>query len=195
LPARPDSGEEPLTPSTISVIPPIAIMVGLQDREHYCDQRHQMTQGNSGAWRSSTCRGIALLRPSDRCRELAGKITAQGSAVAQQRTRRRRAPDCDLARRDDARHGGRATPRFAWCGAGCSVTAGHHRPSGGGDGCPASAAAPGSVHTREGAALCRRPGADSPPAFPAHAIALAVLPASLHAFPPGQLAPCVLLPG
>jgi hypothetical protein len=39
-----------------------------------------------------------------------GKITAQGSAVAQQPTRRRRALDCDIARREDARHGGRATP-------------------------------------------------------------------------------------
>ena len=44
---------------------------------------------------------------------LPGKITAQGSAVAQQPTRRRRALDCDLARRDDARHGGRATPRLS----------------------------------------------------------------------------------
>jgi hypothetical protein len=49
---------------------------------------------------------------------LPGKSTAQGSAVAEQPTRRRRALDCGLARRDDARHGGRATPRLtAWHGA------------------------------------------------------------------------------
>ena len=41
---------------------------------------------------------------------------------------------------------------FAWRGAGCRVTAGHHRPGGSGDGRLASAAAPGSVRTREGAA-------------------------------------------
>ena len=98
---------------------------------------------------------------------LPGKVTAQGSAVAQQPTRRRRALDCDLARRDDARHGGRATPRLtAWRGAGCCVTAGHHRPGGSGEVRPASAAAPGSVRTREGAASADAPGADSPPPFP-----------------------------
>jgi hypothetical protein len=97
---------------------------------------------------------------------LPGKITAQGSAVAEQRTRRRRALDCDLARRDDARHGGRATRGFAWCGAGCSVSAGHHRPGGSGDGRPASAAAPGSVRPREGAASADAPGHGQTPAFP-----------------------------
>jgi hypothetical protein len=96
---------------------------------------------------------LALPRPSIGAENLPDMITAQGSAVAQQPTRRRRALDCDLARRDDARHGGRATPRLtAWRGAGCCVTAGHHRPGGGGDGRPVSAAAPGSVRTREGAA-------------------------------------------
>ena len=43
---------------------------------------------------------------------LPGKVAAQGSAVAEQPTRRRRALDCDLARRDDARHGGRAARSF-----------------------------------------------------------------------------------
>jgi hypothetical protein len=50
--------------------------------------------------------------------------------------------DCDLARREDARHGGRATPGFRTRGAECCVTAGHHRPGGSGDGRPASAARP-----------------------------------------------------
>jgi hypothetical protein len=44
----------------------------------------------------------------------------------------------------------------------CHVTAGHHRPGGSGDDCSASAAAPGSVRTREGAASADAPGADSP---------------------------------
>ena len=46
---------------------------------------------------------------------------------------------------------------FAWRSAGCRVTAGHHRPGGSGDGRPASAAAPGSVRTREGAAFADAP--------------------------------------
>jgi hypothetical protein len=74
--------------------------------------------------------------------------------------------DGDLERRDDARHGGRATPRLtAWHGAGCRVTAGHHRPGGSGGGRPASAAAPGSVRTREGAASADTPGRGQSPAF------------------------------
>src|SRR5580700_10283162 len=57
---------------------------------------------------------------------LLGKITAQGSAVAQQPTRRRRALDCDLARREDARHGGRASRGFHMARCRVCVTAGHH---------------------------------------------------------------------
>jgi len=52
---------------------------------------------------------------------------------------------------------------FASRGADCSVMAGHHQPRGSGDGSPASAAAPGSVRTREGAALADAAGANSPP--------------------------------
>jgi hypothetical protein len=51
-------------------------------------------------------------------------------------------------------------------GAGCRVTAGYHRPGGSGEVRPASAAAPGSVRTREGAALADAPGTDGPPPFP-----------------------------
>ena len=81
---------------------------------------------------------------------------------------------------------------FAWRGAGCCVTAGHHRPGGSGDGRPASAAAPGSVPHARGRGLSRRPGRGQSPAFPADAIGLVVLPVSVHAFPLGQLAPfCV----
>ena len=69
------------------------------------------------------------------------------------------------------------------------MTAGHHRPGGGGEIRPESAAAPGSVRTREGAASADAPGADSPPTFPADAIGLVVLPVSVHAFSSGQLAP------
>ena len=70
-------------------------------------------------------------------------------------------PDAEnLPRTEDGR------PRLsAWRGAGCRVTAGHHRPGGSGDGRPASAVAPGSVRTREGAAPADAPGADSPPPF------------------------------
>ena len=98
---------------------------------------------------------------------LPGEITAQGSAVAEQPRRRRRALDRDLARRDDARHGGRAS-----CGlthsmrVACCVTADLHRLGGSGDGRPASAAAPGSVRTREGAASADAPSTDRPPPFP-----------------------------
>jgi len=44
----------------------------------------------------------------------------------------------------------------------------------------ASAAAPGSVRTREGAALADAPGADSPP-LPAAATGLVVVPGSVNA--------------
>ena len=81
-------------------------------------------------------------------------------------------------------------PRLtAWRGDGCYLTAGHHRPGGSGEVRPASAAAPGSVRTREGAALADAPGREPPPSFPADAIGLVVLPVSGHAFPLGQLAP------
>jgi hypothetical protein len=83
---------------------------------------------------------------------------------------------------------------FAWRGARCSVTAGHHRPGGSGDSRLASAAAPGSVRTREGAAVADALGADSP-RLSGDAIGLVVLPVSVHAFPPGQLASSALLPG
>jgi hypothetical protein len=89
---------------------------------------------------------------------LPGKITAQGSAVAQQPTRRRRALDCDLGRRDDARHGGRATPGCAWRAAECSVTAGHHRPSGSGDAPRRRRRGLGSAPARERPRDGRRPG-------------------------------------
>ena len=69
------------------------------------------------------------------------------------------------------------------------MTAGHHRPGGSGGTRAASAAAPGSVRTREGAALADAQGAESPPDFPAATIGLVVLAAPVHAFPPGQLAP------
>jgi hypothetical protein len=45
------------------------------------------------------------------------------------------------------------------------VTASHHRPGGSGEVRAAPAAAPGSVRTREGAALADAPGADSPPSL------------------------------
>ena len=110
---------------------------------------------------------LALPRPSDRCRELAGQDHCSRVCGCAATDAPRRALDGDLARRDDARHGGRATPRLtAWRGAGCCVTAGHHQPGGSGDGRPASAAAPGSVCTREGAASADAPGADSPLPFP-----------------------------
>jgi hypothetical protein len=76
---------------------------------------------------------------------------------------------------------------FTWRGAGCCVTAGCHRPGGSGEDRAASAAAPGSVRTREGAALADAPGGDSLPAFPVNAIGLVVLPVSVHAVPPGQV--------
>ena len=79
-------------------------------------------------------------------------------------------------------------PAGARCSAGYCVTAGHHRPSGSGDSRPASAAAPGSVHTREGAASADAPDADRP-YLPADAIGLVVLPVSVRGFPLGQLTP------
>ena len=55
---------------------------------------------------------------------------------------------------------------FAWRGAGCCVTAGHHRSGGSGDGRPASARrAPQRPHAR-GRGLSRRPGRGRSPAFP-----------------------------
>jgi hypothetical protein len=68
------------------------------------------------------------------------------------------------------------------------VTASNHRPARSGDSRPASAAAPGSVRTREGAASADAPGANGTPAFPV-TIGLVVEPVSVHAFPLGQLAP------
>ena len=114
---------------------------------------------------------------------LPGEITAQGSAVAQQPTRRRRALDGDLARRDDARHGGRAARGFAWRGVVCCVTAGHHRPGGSGDGRPASARRARQRPHARGRGLSRRPRRGEPPVFPAGAIGLVVLPVSVHALP------------
>jgi len=58
------------------------------------------------------------------------------------------------------------------------VAAGHHWPGDSGDARRASAAAPGSVRTREGAALADGPGRGQTPGFPADAIGLVV--------PPGQ---------
>jgi hypothetical protein len=98
---------------------------------------------------------------------LPGEVTAQGCAVAQQPTRRRRALDGDLGRREDARHGGRATPPvFAWRGAGCCVTAGHHRPGGSGDARLASAARTRQRPRAREAAPGRRPKSGQSPAFP-----------------------------
>jgi hypothetical protein len=65
---------------------------------------------------------------------------------------------------------------------------GHNLPGDSGDGRPTSAAAPGSVRTREGGAFADVPGADSPPPFPPIAIGLVVLPVSVDAFVLGQLA-------
>ena len=75
------------------------------------------------------------------------------------------------------------------------MTAGHHRPGGSGDGRPASAAAPGSVRTREGAASADAQGRGQIPAIPAADVGLVVLPVSVHAFPLGQLAPFGALAG
>ena len=62
------------------------------------------------------------------------------------------------------------------------VTAGHHRPAGSGDSRPASAAAPVSAPAREGAAQPPPPRARTVPrSFPAKALALVVLPVSVHA--------------
>jgi len=97
---------------------------------------------------------------------LPGKVAAQGSAVAQQPTRRRRALDGDLARRDDARHGGRAARGFAWRGVVCCVTAGHHRPGGSGDGRPASARRARQRPHARGRGLSRRPGRGQTPPLP-----------------------------
>src|SRR5712691_4166457 len=50
-------------------------------------------------------------RPPDRCRGLAVEDHTQGWRVAPSQTRPQGAPlDCDLARREDARHGGRTSP-------------------------------------------------------------------------------------
>jgi hypothetical protein len=73
-------------------------------------------------------------------------------------------------------------PAGARRGAGYCVTAGHHRPSGSGDSRPASAAAPGSVRTREGAASADAP-ARTDPRLPAAAIGLVVLPRLSPQFP------------
>jgi hypothetical protein len=66
------------------------------------DSRMVMVDGNRPA---SLCPVLPI-----GAENLPGKITAQGPAVAEQPTRRRRALDCDLGRREDARHGGRANP-------------------------------------------------------------------------------------
>jgi hypothetical protein len=84
---------------------------------------------------------------------------------------------------------------FAWRGAGRPRDGGSPPACGSVDGRPASAAAPGSVRTREGAASADAPRRGQSPAFPADANGLAVLPVSVHAFPLGQLAPLALLPG
>ena len=59
------------------------------------------------------------------------------------------------------------------------VTAGDHRPAGSGDSGPASAAAPGSVRTREGAALADDPGRGQTPVFP-DALGLVVFPSQFR---------------
>ena len=85
-------------------------------------------------------------------------------------------------------------PVFAWRGAGCCVTAGHHRPGGSGDGRPALGAARQRSAAR-GRGDGRRPGRGQPPPFPADAIGLVALPVSVHAFPRGQLAPFCAVAG
>jgi hypothetical protein len=97
---------------------------------------------------------------------LPGRITAQGSAVAEQPTCRRRALDCDLGRREDARHGGRAIPgfRMARCWVlrdGGSPLAWRQRGRPPGVGGAGSAAPP----RERGRATADAPGAGSPPAF------------------------------
>jgi hypothetical protein len=74
--------------------------------------------------------------------------------------------DCDLARREDAPARRTGQLRLSQgVMAKVSVTTGHHRLGGSGDSRPASAAAPGSVRTREGAALADAPGRGQAPSF------------------------------
>jgi hypothetical protein len=61
------------------------------------------------------------------------------------------------------------------------VTASNHRPAGSGDSRPASAAAPGSVHTREGEAQPTPRARTDPCPFPAETLALVATLALPHA--------------
>jgi len=76
-----------------------------------------------------------------------------------------------------------------------SVTAGHHRLCGSGEVRPASAAAPGSAPAREGAASADAPGAESPPRFPADAIAWWCCPSQFTLSHLASSRPAALQPG
>ena len=83
---------------------------------------------------------------------------------------------------------------FAWRGAGCRVTAGHHRPGGSGDSRPVSAAAPVSAPAREGAAS-RRPRARILPRLPVDASAWWCCPSQFTLSRPASSRPAAVEPG